>query len=36
MKKIKPNIADLLARRVFDIINIPTRKKVKTDREFTG
>jgi carbamoyl-phosphate synthase large subunit len=33
---MNPNIADLLTRKVFDlIINIPTRAKVKTGREFT-
>ncbi len=31
-----PNIADLLSRRVFDlIVNIPTRTKVRTSVEFT-
>ena len=31
-----PNISDLLAKRVFDlIINIPTRDKVKEKKEFT-
>ncbi len=31
-----PNIADLLARRVFDlVINIPTREEIKESREFT-
>lgn len=31
-----PNISDLLARRVFDlVINIPTREKFKDIREFT-
>ena len=31
-----PNIADLINRRVFDlIINIPTREKVALSREFT-
>jgi asparaginyl-tRNA synthetase len=32
----KPNIADLLSQKVFDlIINIPTRKKIKKGKEFT-
>ncbi len=32
----KPNISDLLTKRVFDlIINIPTRDKIKTTKEFT-
>jgi asparaginyl-tRNA synthetase len=32
----KPNIVELLNRRVFDIIiNIPTRKKIKPNKEFT-
>ena len=31
-----PNIADLLRRRIFDIIiNIPTREKVRESKEFT-
>jgi len=32
----KPNIADLLSQKLFDlIINIPTRKKIKKGKEFT-
>ncbi len=31
-----PNIADLLKRKVFDlVINIPTRKEYKESKEFT-
>lgn len=31
-----PNMADLLGRRVFDIIiNTPTREKIQTGKEFT-
>jgi len=32
----KPNIADLLSQKVFDlVINIPTRKKIKKGKEFS-